>query len=361
MKAVVARGAHAFELEDVPEPGLDAAAVLRIEAAGVCAADRMIYAGTSPWSLAFPFIPGHEIVGRVERIDAPTAERWQIGVGDLVTVEVMVSCGSCALCNRGRHHLCRRGRHLGSGLPGGWAERLGLPDDARVWKVPDGLAADEAILTEPLACAVHAVRRASVDPSETVVVIGVGAIGAAAIAYLSVLNVSRLVAITTSAARAAVARELGAHEVLDSSSDDAKARLEALRDAFEIDVCLDFSGSPEAVALGLDVVAPGGRVLLYGVYRQSVSIDLNAVAEFKELEIRGGHLSPGAFPEALALLASRAVDARRLVTARHPLSRFRAALEENRHAAPAPLKTILLPQPTEARAEQDKSSIETVG
>ena len=103
---------------------------------------------------------------------------------------------------------------------------------------------------------------------------------------------------------------------------------------------VDFSGQTASVDLGLDVIAPGGRLTLYGVYREPARVDWNVVAEFKELEIRGGHLAPTEFGMALDLLARRAVDGRRLVTARHALADVQAALDEPRAEA---LKTILLP------------------
>jgi L-iditol 2-dehydrogenase len=123
-------------------------------------------------------------------------------------------------------------------------------------------------------------------------------------------------------------------------SSDAAA---ALRDRFDgvgPDVYVDFSGQTASIDLGLDVIAPGGRMMLYGVYRVPASVDWNVVAEFKELEIRGGHLAPTEFGMALALLARRVVDGRRLVTARHELADVQSALDEPRGEA---LKTILLP------------------
>ncbi|CAN5741709.1 erythritol/L-threitol dehydrogenase [soil metagenome] len=344
MRAVVAHGAADFRVEDVPEPVLDGGAVLAIEAAGVCAADRMIFAGTSPWQLAFPFSPGHENVGRVLEIDPDAAARWGVAVGDRVVPEVMVPCEGCPICHRARFHLCRAGRHIGSSLPGGWAERMWLPPEARVWRVPDGLATEEAVVAEPLACAIHAVERADSGPGDAVVVSGIGAIGAAALAYLAtVRRVRELVALVTSPERAALALELGADVALDVLTTDARALLRERFDGLGPDVFIDLSGRVESVDLGLAVLAPGGRLVLYGVYRERASVDWNVVAEFKELEIRGGHLAPGHFGTALELLARRAVDGRRFVTARYPLDDVQAALDEPRGGARLTLKTILSP------------------
>jgi L-iditol 2-dehydrogenase len=354
MKAIVAHAAHDFRYADVPEPVLDGGAILSIEAAGVCAADRMIHAGVSPWALDFPFVPGHENVGTISRIDPDAAERWGVAAGDRVVHEVMVPCGTCPSCRRDRPHLCRRGAHIGSSLPGGWAERTWLPPRARVWRVPDGLPAEEAVLAESLACAIHAIERADPGPGDVLVISGVGALGAAAIAYVAAARpVNLLIALVTSPWRAALARDLGAHEAIDVRSTDAAAALRYRSDGVGPDVFVDFSGQTASVELGLDVIAPGGRLTLYGVYRERASVDWNVVAEFKELEIRGGHLAPTEFGLALELLARREVDARRLVTSRYALADARAALEEPRAEA---LKTILLPVDAVPAIPSDGSS-----
>lgn len=344
MKAVVAYGAGDFRLEDVPKPSQVGGAIIRIDASGVCAADRMIYAGTSPWELAFPFTPGHENVGTIVDIDAASAVEWGVAAGDRVVPEVMIPCGHCAMCARERFHLCRNGRHIGSSLPGGWAESAWLPPKARVWRVPDGLVAEEAVVAEPLACAIHAINRADPRPDHTLVISGIGAIGAAALAFVKAVRpVREVVALVTSPERADLARMLGADDAIDVRSVDAATELRARFDDVGPDIYADFSGHVESVDLGLEAVAPGGRLMLYGVYRQRAKVDWNMVAEFKELEIRGGHLAPTEFGQALELLASRKVDGRTLVTASFPLSDVQSALDEPRGGPTPTLKTILMP------------------
>jgi len=345
MKAVVAHGAGDFRLEDLPDPVLQGGALVRMEAAGVCAADRMIYRGDSPWDLAFPFTPGHENVGTIIALDADAGARWGVVEGDMVVNEVMVPCGVCPLCRRGRAHLCRDGRHIGSSLPGGWAERMAIPAQARVWRVPDGLPPEEAVVAEPLACGIHAIERADPAEGETIVISGIGAIGAGALAYAAAVKPGlEIVALVTTPQRAEVALELGATAAIDVTTTDAAAELRERTHGVGPDHYLDLSGATASVELALQVIAPGGRITLYGVYRERATVDWNTVAEFKELEIRGGHLAPTEFGAALELLASRVVDGRRLVTASYPLAEVRSALEEPRDPASPRLKTILLPR-----------------
>ena len=284
-------------------------------------------------------------MGTIVELDSDAGVRWGVTEGDMVVNEVMVPCGVCPLCRRERFHLCRNGRHIGSSLPGGWAERMALPPQARVWRVPAGLAPEEAVVAEPLACGIHAIERADPGDGETVVISGIGAIGAGALAYVAAVKpVREIVALVTTPERARLALELGATEAIDVTTTDAAATLRERTDGIGPDHYVDFTGVTASVDLGFDAIAPGGRITLYGVYRERATVDWNTVAEFKELEIRGGHLAPTEFGLALELLASRAVDGRRLVTASYPLGEVHSALEESRDEALMTLKTILLPR-----------------
>lgn len=305
MRAVVAHGPGDFRVTDVEEPtgGL----VVEVEAAAVCAADRMLWTGRHPWGeLSWPFVPGHELLGRVVASDG------RHPVGTRVTAEVKLPCGTCDACRRDEPHLCPHGLHLGSGIPGAFAERLSLPAAALVHEVPDELSVRQAVLAEPMACALHAVRRAGVRPGDRVAVAGLGGLGALALHAARAEGAVAVTAVVRSDEKRLLAGRLG----YDAATTDPSAG------AF--DVVLDVSGSVDAVAVLLDAVRPGGRVGVYGVYDRPLGLDLNRLAEFGELQLTGGHLAPGCFPDAIALLAG--VDGDVVVTGTHPLDRIADAL-----------------------------------
>ena len=310
MRAVVARGPGAFAVEDVPEPVVPAGGrLVHVEAAGVCAADRKLHTGDHPWGeLSWPFVPGHELLGR----DDATGER--------ITCEVKVPCGRCRYCRAARENLCPRGAHLGSGFAGAFAERLVLPPGARVHRVPGALPAAAAVLAEPMACAVHAVRRAGVRPGDAVAVIGLGAIGALAVHAARTAGAD-VTAVVRTDAKAVLARRLGAEPVT------APAR-----------IVIECSGSAAGAARALELAEPGGTVCLFGVYPSRVELDVNRIAEFGELTVVGGHLAPGAFPAAIELLAD--VDHEAVVTAVRPLEEFDVAVGP---AAEPRVKEVLVP------------------
>ncbi|MGH8934140.1 MAG: zinc-dependent alcohol dehydrogenase [Egibacteraceae bacterium] len=317
MRALVAVGPGDFRLSElaelvVPEGGR----LVEVEAAGVCAADRMLWRGDGPWELCWPFVPGHELLGH----DVLTGQR--------LTVEVKIPCGRCRWCSRGKTNLCPHGTHVGSGIPGAFAERLALPAAALVHPVPEALPLAAAVLAEPAACALHAVRRAGVKEGDTVAVIGIGAVGALALHAARAEGASVVLAVTRTPEKAALSLDLGADEALDITT--------GARDL--ADVVLECSGDPAAAARALDLAAPGGTVGLYGVYRSHGALDLNQIAEHKELTIAGGHLAPGCFPEAILLLAGVRADL--IVTAVRPLDQAAAALEPSSRPR---LKEVLVP------------------
>ncbi len=319
MRAVVAAGPGDFRIREIDDP--TGPLVVEVEAAGVCAADRMLWSGRHPWGeLSWPMTPGHELLGRVVLSDG------RYPVGARVTAEVKLPCGTCAWCRRGETHLCTRGRHLGSGIPGAFAERLALPTEALVHAVPDALTTRQAVLAEPMACALHAVRRAGVRPGDHVAIAGLGGLGALAVHPARAEGAASVTALVRTPEKAFLARDLGYDAASESLEEGA------------YDVVLDVSGSVDAVAVLLRAVRAGGRVGVYGVYDRPLALDLNALAEFGELTVSGGHLAPGCFPEAIALLAG--VDGDVVVTGAHALDRLADALAPADHPR---LKEIVLP------------------
>lgn len=331
MKAVIAQGAGDFVFQEVEDPPLPSDGyLLAVEAAGVCAADRMIWEGNSPWNITFPFTPGHEIVGRI--VDVGAHVEGDLAVGDRVAVEVMAPCGICHLCRDNRHNLCRDGAHFGSQMPGAFAEKMALPGNSILHRVPENISLRDAAGIEMLANAVHILRRTALGDADSVVVTGVGAIGATLIELIKHKHLNtHIVAVVRDETKIERAIALGAHTVLSTSPHGKSSVVEAFFEKVSPTGArhiIELSGSVDAVDLALELVAPGGRICLYGVYNERYSIDLNQIAEFKELELVGGHLAPnGAFAEAISLLAEGKISLSEIVQEPLPLDEFESALK----------------------------------
>jgi (R,R)-butanediol dehydrogenase/meso-butanediol dehydrogenase/diacetyl reductase len=243
-----------------------------------------------------PTILGHEFVGEV--VDAgPGAERWR---GRLVASGAGVSCGSCKRCLRGRTNLCERYYTLGLSTHGALAEFVAVPA-ATLREIPDGCAGVDAALAQPLAVGLHAVERSGVEPGDTVVLLGAGAIGSFILAGLAGHD-GRVIAVDVDPGRLAAAERLGATETMLVNPVDP------LRDLVPqgADVVIESSGVPGAAQRAAHLVAMGGTVLLVGLVQAPQSLAL-ADLVLREVTIRTtvAHVCDSDLPRALELLRDR--------------------------------------------------------
>jgi len=340
MNAVVVRHGREFRYERIERPQAGPGEiVIRVDAAGICAADRKIYSGTHPWQLPDPYIPGHEYVGTVVEMGDGVAEKTNLSLGDRITAEIIVPCRTCWFCQRGLYHLCDR-----PGVcVGAWAEYLKIPHGALVHRVPDDLPPEEAALIEPLSCSVHGIELADIGLDDTVVIAGLGAIGMGMLQVARLKTPRLLIGLDIDEGLLKIAQELGANYVLNPASDDVVAKIRALTGGRGCDIYVEASGSPKSIQVGLETLRKAGRLVVFGVYGQKATVDFNLVSEFKELEIVGGHLSPNTYPLAIRYLAEGLVNAKAMVTHVFPLSEFEEAIAIKGRPGVTSIKTVLIP------------------
>ena len=172
MIAWVLHGVHDLRHETVGVPVLGADEVaVQVRAAGICGSDipRIYQTGT----YSFPLIPGHEFSGIVTETGAAVDGAL---TGQRVGVFPLIPCHSCATCRKKQYEMCRHYSYLGSRRDGGFAGYVAVPADNLI-KLPEHVSFEEAAMMEPMAVAVHAMRRIAVRPADTVVVCGLGTIG----------------------------------------------------------------------------------------------------------------------------------------------------------------------------------------
>jgi len=334
MKAAVLHGPRTLRIEAIGAPEPAAGDVLvRVAAAGLCGTDYSIFSGDR--AVGYPRVMGHEFVGRVEAVGpGVTAPR----VGDRVAIEPNYSCGLCALCREGNRNLCLSRTAVGIDVDGCFAELVRVP--ARCcWAAPAAVADEDLMVTEPLAVVVRAVARAQVRSGETAAVVGAGTLGLLAVQVLHARG-ARVLAVSRSTRRFALARELGAeatHAVADGAPDEA-ARAFSRREG--VDCVVETAGTPEAVAHALALVRPGGRVVLTGLPHEPTSVRFFSVVR-REVTIVGSMIYQDEFPEAMRLVAAGAVRTRPLVTHRFALDEIERAFVA--HREPASIKVALIP------------------
>jgi threonine dehydrogenase-like Zn-dependent dehydrogenase len=191
---------------------------LRVEACGLCGSDLHIY-HSEPDRVRAGMTLGHEIVGTVDAV-GEEVDRWR--VGDRATVEPLLSCGRCEQCAAGFDNRCREYALLGLHRPGGFAERV-IVDARRLYAIPPSLDRRVAALAEPVAVCVHGLRLGRFDPSEPLIVLGAGSIGILTVAVARLWGASEIAITARHAHQARIARELGATAALDPASIRAAA------------------------------------------------------------------------------------------------------------------------------------------
>ncbi len=309
MRAAVYHGPRDIRIEHVPRPRpVPGEVLVRVHANGICGTDASEFTSAQMYPLHArhpltghegPLIPGHEFAGTVAELGDGVEG---LAEGDSIVTGAALWCGACAQCRAGRTSICALYATVGLHRDGGLAEFVRVPAHIVFRAVPFGLGDDVAVLTQPMAIAVHALRRGHPQAGENVLVIGTGGIGAFT-TYALVQHGARVVAADVSAERLAIARRLGQIETIQAG--DGKALTEALATlGFVATLVFEVSGTDAGMAAAIAAVDPGGRVVTVGIAKHPMQIDARRVTT-KELEIVGTNALIGAedVPEAARLLA----------------------------------------------------------
>lgn len=345
MKAVRCHGfggRHRLEEVDTPRPGAGEVLV-RVDASGICAADRAMWDATGPWQLNFPFTPGHEFTGTVVELGEGAGERHGLAVDDRVIAELNISYGNDFYRQRGLYHLTDHMQVLGATLDGGWAQYMLYPAEALIHKVPEKLSDKAACYTEPLANAIHGVQRADIQFDDVVVISGAGPIGIGMVQAAALKTPRAVILVNPGKAKRDLALTLGADHAFAPDDPRLQQAIGDLTGGRGADVFLEASGQTQAFELGLSLVRKGARMVVFGVYKQPAQVDLNIFGEFKELDIRGGHLAPFTYATALDLMARGKINGDACVTHSYPLDAFEEALTRKPDPDELQIKVILEP------------------
>lgn len=303
MKAVVYRKRGGLSWEDRPVPVLQAGeALIRVKLAGICGTDIHLAEGKRP-DAPESLIPGHEFMGVVTDVaDVPDRAL----VGRRVVAEPIINCGRCPTCRRGYLHVCERLRVRGVHVDGVFAEYAAIAVE-RIHPVPEALTDQAAAVVEPLAVAVHVVRRAQPQVGDHVMVIGAGPIGLLVAQVARLAGAGRVLVAEVSPGRLARAAQLGL-EPLDAR-DPAQQDL-----GVGMDVVFEVSGSIPGITRAVRALRPRGTLLVVGFFPEPPPVPLAQVL-LKELEVRGSRVyAAGDFSAALELLERGAVQVESLIS-----------------------------------------------
>jgi len=343
MKALVLKEYLKFAYEEVPKPLYEPTEVLvAVEACGICGSDVHGMDGSTGRRRP-PIIMGHEAAGRIVAVGSKVTA-WNDG--DRVTFDSTIYCGVCEYCSRGEVNLCNQRRVLGVSCEdyrqhGAFAEYVAVPQHI-LYRLPDGLPFEHAALIEPFTIALHAVRRAAVRENDVAVVIGCGMIGLAVIQLARQTGFRRVIAVDVAPEKLALARQLGAHEVIPSASVDALQEIQRLTGGVGADRAFEAVGVGATVDLAVRCVRKGGVVTLVGNLAPKVEFPLQVVVT-RELSIQGTCASAGEYQACLDLMATRRIDPTPLLSAVAPLAEGAQWFDRLYRKEPGLLKVILKP------------------
>lgn len=309
----------------VPSPG-PGEVLIRMGAAGICGSDvHYFFDGRNgPFSVREPFTPGHEASGTIEALGEGVEG---LTIGDKAAIHPGLPCGVCPACRAGKENLCGSGIFYGSAarfphLVGFFRDAIVVTARQVVPVADDCLATlGELAVSEPLAVALHALRRAGSVLGRRVLVTGAGPIGL----------------LVAAAARAGGAEEVAITDLSPAALDRAAhftdgPRVNAASDPGffadrqrGFDIAFEASGSPKALESCIACTASGGTVVQVGTLPPKTEVPTQEIL-FREISYLGCQRFTGEFMDAVALIAKRRIDVRPLITHSLPLDQAEQAL-----------------------------------
>lgn len=261
MKAYVLHNIGDFHLESVAEPvPAEGEVIVQVKAVGICGSDipRIYQNG----AYSHPLIPGHEFSGIVTELGNGVDPAW---LGRHVGVFPLVPCGECGPCVNKQYEMCRSYGYLGSRRDGAFAEYVAVPE-WNLMELPDGVSFEVAAMLEPMAVAVHAMRRVAPQCDETVVVCGLGTIGLLLLMFLREAGIEDVLLVGNKDFQRRKIIEMGIAEecYCDSRQQDAGQWIMEKTGGKGTDVFFECVGRNETVAQAVSNTAPAGRVMLVG-------------------------------------------------------------------------------------------------
>ena len=320
--------APGLELVDRPEPQAGPGEVkIRVLRTGVCGTDLHIEAWDD-WAAGAvdaPLIAGHEFAGEVVGIGAGVRD---VQVGDLVSGEGHIVCGTCRNCRAGRRHLCIRTSGIGVNRDGAFAEYVVIPE-SNAWVQPAGFDPDLAAIFDPFGNAVHTALQFPVV-GEDVLITGAGPIGLMAAAVVRHVGARYVVITDVSEPRLELARRMGVDLAVNVTTSSIADAQDALGMTEGFDVGLEMSGHPSALPDMIDNFTHGAKVAMLGLPAAPISVDWAKVVSHM-ITIRGvyGREMFETWYAMSAMLRS-GLDISAVITDRFPAPRWREAFETAR-------------------------------
>ena len=320
MKAQVWHGKKDVRYEDVPDLSKpeDGWLIVKVKWAGICASDfheytsGPVFVPTTPHPLTGKcgsLIQGHEFSGEVVEIGKGVTK---FKIGDQVTSDGCIRCDNCYWCSKGQYNLCEKVAFCGEMADGAFAEYITIPEYS-CYRLPSEISYEIGATIEPVAVAVHGIKRSKLKSGESVAIVGCGPIGLLALQVARAANTGKIFVIEMIESRRKIAKELGAEFVIDPRDKNSLEIISKNTENVGPDVVIECVGSEKSTIFAINLARRGGKVSIIGIAHKPYLFNFNDIV-FNEREVYGSCATTGGFPDAIQYIAEGKVNTKKLIT-----------------------------------------------
>ena len=271
-----------IEFRDVPVPKVKEGQVLvKIKRIGICGSDIHVYHGKHPYT-SYPVVQGHEVSGEIVKL---TDGGSNFKEGDKVTIQPQMVCGRCYSCKHGQNHICDNLKVMGFQATGMASEYFAV-DLKKALKLPENISYDHGALVEPLAVAVHALKRGGDIKRRKILILGAGPIGNLVAQAANGMGAQSVMITEISDYRLNIARECGINYCLNSKTQDIGEKLINTFGEDKADLILECVGINTTTEQAIANARKGTDIIVVGVFAEKATVDLGLVQD-RELRLIG--------------------------------------------------------------------------
>jgi L-iditol 2-dehydrogenase len=328
MKAMVLTGIRKMEMQELPTPAIKESTdvLIKMKVVGVCGSDVHYYTKGKIGSqvVKYPFPVGHEGAGEVVEVGKGVTH---VKPGDRIAIEPAMPCGECDQCKVGRPHTCRKLRFLGcpNQANGCLTEYIVMPEGS-CFPIPDSMTFTEAAISEPLAIGLYAVNQSIPLKDTTVGIMGFGPIGMSVLLSAQAKGATKIIVTDLVEERLQMAKDCGASWTGNPEKEEVVAAIKKIEPLL-LDVVFECCGKQEAIDQAVEMLKPGGKLMVIGIPefdRWSFPVDQ---MRHKEICVQNVRRQNHTLEETLELMETGKIDVSKMATHRFPYSKTKEAFD----------------------------------
>jgi len=321
MKAIYVTEPGKLEIKEISEPQLFKPddVKIKVKAAGICGSDIHIYHGTSPVA-TYPRVIGHEIVGEIVEV-GEQVEKFK--VNDRVVIDPIINCGQCFFCKKNRPNLCADLQVRGVHEDGGYRNFVVAPEK-NIFKIPDFISYEEAVMIEPFTVAAQVNSRGQVEKDDIVFIMGAGPAGLCALKVAKNKGAMCIVSDIVDE-RLENAKKLGADYIINPKKIDVKKSIDLFTNNVGATVVIDAVGNVNSFEQAVEIASIGGHIVVLGFTDKPSKIPQLLITK-NELNISGSRLHCNKFPEVIEWFEKGEIKGNDFISHVYPFEKIKEAV-----------------------------------